>query len=339
MENRINEESKQIQVIERDDCLFPERLREISGGPKRLYVYGKLPSEEYPSVAIIGARDCSEYGKFVAMKLGSILGRSGIQVISGMARGIDGIAQKAALDVGGYSLAVLGSGVDVCYPSGNRELYERLKHQGGIISEYEPGTKALPGNFPPRNRIVSGLADAVVVVEARLKSGTLITVDMALEQGREVYAIPGRVTDRLSDGCNKLIKYGAIPVLDYEEFAEDVWEVFRRKKYFPIGGLRESNKLLDKMTKKVLKRELERPVKSEDDRLDAGTGNHKISSLSPELRRVYETLDYEPKTVEMIRAGLPEEGEYKQIIALLMQLCLENVAVQVSPGKFCVKSD
>ena len=130
-------------------------------------------------------------------------------MVSGMARGIDGIAQKAALEAGGASFAVLGCGVDICYPEENRELYDRLLQEGGILSEYPPGMPPEPKLFPPRNRIISGLSDLVLVIEARKKSGTLITVDMALEQGREVYALPGRVSDKLSDGCNRLIRQGA----------------------------------------------------------------------------------------------------------------------------------
>ena len=195
-------EEKKIRVINKEEKEYPRRLKEIPKPPEKLYILGSLPVERIPSVAVIGARDCSEYGRYVAARLGSVLGRKGIQVISGMARGIDGIAQEAAVDAGGYSYAVLGSGVDVCYPASNKSLYEKLKVTGGILSEYPPGTSAIARNFPARNRIVSGLADAIIVVEAREKSGTLITVDMALEQGREVYAVPGRITDSLSVGCN-----------------------------------------------------------------------------------------------------------------------------------------
>ena len=217
-----------IRMVERGERDYPARLLEIPDPPERLYVLGRLPEEKVPSVAIIGARECSEYGSYVAARLGECMGRNGIQVISGMARGIDGIGQTAALDVGGSSFAVLGSGVDVCYPARNRRLYERLRERGGVLSEYPPGTPALSRNFPPRNRIVSGLADAVVVVEAREKSGTLITVDMALEQGKEVYAVPGRVTDALSSGCNRLVKLGAAMLLDPEELAETMLQNGKR---------------------------------------------------------------------------------------------------------------
>ena len=188
---------------------YPKRLAQIPDAPYGLYFRGKLPADERLSVAIIGARNCSEYGRRMAQHFGRELAMAGVQVISGMARGIDGISQKAALDADGYSLGVLGCGVDICYPAENRELYEMLCGQGGICSEYPPGTEPRNSLFPPRNRIISGLSDAVLVIEAKNRSGTLITVDMALEQGREIYALPGRVTDALSEGCNRLIQQGA----------------------------------------------------------------------------------------------------------------------------------
>ena len=159
---------------------------------------------------MIGARECSEYGIYVAKNFAKELGAHGIPVISGMARGIDSISQEAALQGGGRTYAVLGCGVDICYPKSSRRLYEQILERGGILSTFPPGTEPIKRLFPERNRIVSGLADVILVVEARQKSGTFITVDMALEQGREVYAIPGRLTDRLSDGCNLLLQQGAL---------------------------------------------------------------------------------------------------------------------------------
>lgn len=224
------ETDRKILLTDRE---YPRRLLEIPQAPKQLYVRGKLPEEGVPSVAVIGARDCSYYGQEVAKRLGRLFGENGIQVISGMARGIDGIGQQAALQAGGSSFAVLGCGADICYPRQNQDLYDRLCKQGGVISEYEWGTPPRAGYFPPRNRIVSGLADAVIVVEARKKSGTLITVDMALEQGKEVYAVPGRLVDDLSSGCNFLIKNGAGILLDMEEFMEELWKQYRLKR----GGM------------------------------------------------------------------------------------------------------
>lgn len=218
-----------IRFISRIDPDFPERLKNIPDPPFALYVKGELPDENRPCVAIIGARMCSEYGRFMARQLGRGLAHAGVQVISGMARGVDGISQKAALEAGGKSFGIVGSGVDVCYPDDNRPLYDELCQNGGVISEYPPGTMPKANFFPMRNRIISGLADVVVVVEARLKSGTQITVDTALEQGKEVVALPGRVTDRLSDGCNQLICQGAGVVLGTEDILEKLFEVRNRE--------------------------------------------------------------------------------------------------------------
>ena len=211
-----------IFLVTEDEPQFPERLSRIPDKPYALYFAGRLPQAEKRAVAVIGARECTAYGRYMAEQFGAAFAKAGIQVISGMARGIDGIGQTAALKEGGYSLGVLGCGVDICYPGENRELYETLLAAGGICSEYAPGTEPRAVLFPPRNRIISGLCDAVLVVEAREKSGTLITVDMALEQGREVYALPGRATDPLSGGCNRLIRQGAGLASSPEEVLEEL---------------------------------------------------------------------------------------------------------------------
>lgn len=211
-----------IFLVTEDEPQFPERLSRIPDKPYALYFAGRLPQAEKRAVAVIGARECTAYGRYMAEQFGAAFAKAGIQVISGMARGIDGIGQTAALKEGGYSLGVLGCGVDICYPGENRELYETLLAVGGICSEYPPGTEPRAVLFPPRNRIISGLCDAVLVVEAREKSGTLITVDMALEQGREVYALPGRATDPLSGGCNRLIRQGAGLASSPEEVLEEL---------------------------------------------------------------------------------------------------------------------
>lgn len=211
-----------IFLVTEEEPQFPERLSRIPDRPYALYYAGGLPREGKKAVALIGARDCTAYGRYMAEQFGAAFAKAGVQVISGMARGIDGIGQRAALREGGYSLGVLGCGVDFCYPRENRGLYEELLAGGGICSEYPPGTEPRAVFFPPRNRIISGLCDAVLVVEAREKSGTLITVDMALEQGREVYALPGRATDPLSGGCNRLIRQGAGLVSTPEEVLDEL---------------------------------------------------------------------------------------------------------------------
>ncbi len=218
-------EAKGIRFVSAFSDEFPDKLRNIPDPPFALYVKGKLPDPSVPSVAIIGARMCSDYGRFMSREFGRDLAFAGAQVISGMARGVDGISQKAAIEAGGSSFSVLGCGVDICYPDENRDVYNRICATGGLISEYHPGTEPKPNLFPMRNRIISGLADIVLVVEARQKSGTQITVDQALEQGREVLAIPGRVTDRLSDGCNFLISQGAGVALSVDDVLDRLWRV------------------------------------------------------------------------------------------------------------------
>lgn len=223
-----------ISLITFSEEAYPQRLKNIPDSPYGIFVKGRLPGENALTVAVIGARECSEYGRYVAAELGTELGRQGVTVVSGMARGIDGISQEAALEAGGLSVGVLGCGVDICYPAQNKELYERLLQKGAVLSPYPIGAPALARNFPPRNRIVSGLADAVVVIEAKVRSGTLITVDMALEQGREVYAIPGRCTDSLSMGCNRLIRQGAAAATAPEDIIDDMsWEAILRKSQDP----------------------------------------------------------------------------------------------------------
>ena len=212
-----NLEEKGIRFISRIEPEFPEKLKNIPNAPFAIYVKGELPDPRKPSVAIIGARMCSEYGRYAARRFGRGLALAGVQIISGMARGVDGIAQAAALDAGGKTFGVLGCGADICYPMENKLIYDGMVQHGGIISEYPPGSLPESRNFPVRNRIISALADVILVVEARMKSGTQITVDTALEQGREVLAVPGRVTDRLSDGCNYIISQGAGIAVDVED--------------------------------------------------------------------------------------------------------------------------
>lgn len=199
----------QIRKINADDSNYPQRMRELSGMPASIYCLGELPDENTPTIAMVGARACTGYGQRIAREFGAAFARCGIQVISGMAVGIDGYSQEGALAGGGKTFAVLGSGVDICYPSGHTTLYHNIIKQGGVLSELPPGTPPLRWNFPMRNRIISALSDLVLVIEARSKSGSLITADFALEQGKTVFAVPGRVGDRLSDGCNYLIAQGA----------------------------------------------------------------------------------------------------------------------------------
>lgn len=213
-----------LRFVSRENQAFPARLRNIPDCPWGLFFRGELPRPDRPAVAVIGARKCSPYGEEMAMKIGRELAEAGYIVISGMAAGIDGIAQEGCLDAGGDSCAVLGCGAERYYPPENGALYRKLcsRKGSGVLSEYGPGTPPLGRNFPLRNRIISGLSDAVIVVEARQRSGSLITADIALEQGKDVYAVPGRYNDLLSCGCNHLIEQGAGIVASTDSLIENL---------------------------------------------------------------------------------------------------------------------
>lgn len=207
-------------VLTWSDEGYPDRLRETASPPPVLYLWGELDPADQWAVGVVGTRAMTSYGRAVAEELGRELGASGITLVSGMARGIDGAAHKAALEAGGRTLAVLGSGLDVIYPPEHRGLAEQIAAQGAVITDYPLGTKPEPGNFPPRNRIISGLSLAVVVVEAGANSGALITANFAAEQGRDVFAVPGNINLPSSEGSNRLIRDGAHPLLNPEDVLE-----------------------------------------------------------------------------------------------------------------------
>lgn len=212
-----------INSIRPDESEFLQRLGTIAKPPKSLYFIGKLPTTEVKTVAIVGTRKPTPYGKEVTEKISRELSQAGIIIVSGLALGIDGIAHRACLDAGGTTIAVLGNGLGNIYPSTHRELGKRIIDEGGaLLSEYKPLAPALPHQFLERNRIVSGLADAVVVIEAATRSGTLSTAAHALEQGREVFAVPGNITSPLSAGCNALIKQGATPLTDTQDILDTI---------------------------------------------------------------------------------------------------------------------
>jgi DNA processing protein len=214
-------QKQDIQVIIWGDEAYPLRLREIDNAPPLLYVRGSLEIEDEWGVAIVGTRRITSYGRQVAERIAVKLVSSGITIISGLALGVDTVAHQAALDGGGRTLAVLGCGVDRIYPPRNRQLAERILTSGALISDYPPGTPPEASNFPPRNRIISGLSLATVVVEAGEKSGALITADFAVDQGREVFAVPGNIFSPQSRGPNRLIQNGAHPLLDPQEILDN----------------------------------------------------------------------------------------------------------------------
>jgi DNA processing protein len=271
-----------IYFVTKGDEHYPKKLHNIYGAPFALYVKGRLPDTSQKTIAIVGARDCSMYGKEMAGYFARELAAKGIAVISGLARGIDSYAHKGALTANGTTYAVLGCGIDICYPKENINLYMDMQVSGGIISEYAPGIQPIAGNFPMRNRIISGLSDAILVIEAREKSGSLITVDMGLEQGKDIYAIPGRPSDLLSTGCNNLIKMGAKLVTAPEDILEE---------------------LIPDYNEKVLNNKK----------------NNNFLELNEEI--VYSSLCLEPKHIEeiAIHSGLPVDSVAEMLMNLALR--------------------
>ena len=211
-----------LRFVGRGEAAYPALLRELHDPPPGLFLRGSGAADVLAqrAVAIVGARACSSYGSQVARLLGRELAAAGLVVVSGLARGIDGEAHRGALESGGQTVAVLGCGVDRDYPAAHAQLATRISEQGLVVSEYAPGVEPAPWRFPARNRIIAGLAAATVVVEARERSGALITADFALEAGREVFAVPGEITSALSAGTNALLRLGATPLTSSADVLE-----------------------------------------------------------------------------------------------------------------------
>ncbi|NSG40523.1 DNA-protecting protein DprA [Blautia obeum] len=280
---------ERIRQISSKSAEYPQKLNNYPKMPEILFAKGNLPDAKKPTAAIVGARACSPYGRIQAFRYAKILSSAGVQIISGMAYGIDAEAHKGALEGGTPTYAVLAGGVDICYPSGNRPLYARiLRENGGILSEQPPGMRARNYFFPARNRIISGLADLVLIVEAREKSGSLITAQWALDQGKIVYAVPGPVNETLSMGCHKLIYDGAGIAYSPEILLREL-------------GLNCENK-----------------VKSPE-KNDLG--------LASDLKLVYSCLDLRPKSTDFLiqKTGLPPE----KIGSLLLELKLSGLVREI----------
>lgn len=281
---------KGINIVYPGSKNYPERLNNIPDPPHVLYYKGIKIDDGSPSVAIVGSRKCSDYGKKTAYNIAYELAVCGVQIISGMAYGIDGAAQNGCIAAGGFTKAVLGCGVDICYPRGNIELYTMIERTGCIISEYEPGLMPRPGLFPERNRIVSGLADVVAVIEAGERSGSIITADCALEQGKDVYAVPGRITDIQSKSCNMLIKNGAFLL----ESAKDIIDAF--------GIKGKNNKSIKKTKNKYY--------------------------LATDEKIVYARLGLEPKHIDSIaiETGMPVEYIMRIVLNLELRHIIRKTA-------------
>lgn len=210
------------EVITVLDDVYPRILREIPGPPPVLYVRGMLPLQDEPTVAIVGTRRATSYGREATTRIASELAAAGVTIVSGLAKGVDGFAHRAALESAGRTVAVMASGVDIIYPPEHRQLAERIVESGALVSDYPPGAKPDAPNFPARNRIISGLSLATIVIEAPSRSGALITVGFAADQGRDVYAVPGSILSAASEGSNRLLRQGAIPLTSAADLLEDL---------------------------------------------------------------------------------------------------------------------
>lgn len=312
-DNRMYEEylslsDRQIHFTHLGKEDYPAGFYEIYDKPYALYYKGSLPENFKPAVSVIGARACTEYGRATACQFAEKFSDMGIQVISGMAAGIDAAGHKGALRQGGYTLAVFGCGIDICYPRENIGLYmEILESGGGVISEYPPGTVPNAGNFPQRNRLISALSDVVVVVEARKKSGSLITVDAALEQNKDIMAVPGRIGDLSSEGCNYLIQMGAQMILKPED-------ILSNRRIAELCNEMEYNKNL-----KSNKIENEKKAVSD-------------SGVARGENMLYSLLDLYPKSINTI---IEETGmKIPEVSGALLELELAGLVKEVSKGCF-----
>jgi len=218
-------EEQNIEVVTIYDENYPKSLKNIYNKPLVLYIKGKILEEDEFAIAVVGSRKATSYGKWATEKFVKELVNLDITIVSGLATGIDSIAHKTALEYNGRTIAVLGNGLDIVYPNKNKELYKEIAKNGALITEYFCGVAPLPYNFPQRNRIISGLSLGVIIVEAKGKSGSLITAQHALEQGKEVFAVPGNINSIFSEGTNRLIKDGAKLIMDVEDIIEELYQL------------------------------------------------------------------------------------------------------------------
>jgi len=294
----------EVRYISRFSPDFPEKLKNIPDPPAGIYVKGRLPDENVKTVAIVGARNCSQYGRKLAEFFASNLASAGVQVISGLARGIDGIAQINSIKAGGSTWGVLGCGIDYVYPESNRYIYEETLKKGGLISEYEGVRPPLRAFFVQRNRLISALCDVLLVIEAKERSGTSITVRNALMQGKDIFAVPGRLTDPLSAGCNRLIAQGAGIALNPETILM------------------------------ALDRSLNEPLIATANRKICAGGQIKCGKivLTGDEKKIYSLLDLYPKTLDEIvsSSGLG----VSETLRIILDLRLKDLVTECAKNNY-----
>jgi len=283
-----------VQILTFWDKDYPILLKKIYDPPLFLFIKGSLIKRDRDSLAIVGTRNPTSYGKKMAHDLSEGLASAGLTIVSGFARGIDTQAHKAAVSIGGRTIAVLGSGLDIIYPSENRHLFSQVEEHGALISEFPFGTQPDAGNFPQRNRIISGLSHGVIVIEAGNRSGSLLTAFNAVDQNRDVFAVPGRLIDKMSTGCLRLIRHGAIPV----ESTQQILEIVNPQLMYPM-----------------------KPIQSQL-RLD----------LTADEVALYSVLSDEPKQIDEIVEEAKQDPS--TVLTLLLSLELKGVVTQLSGKQF-----
>lgn len=329
-----------VRTVRKNDPDYPKRMQNLPDMPDVFYCLGRLPSNDAPTAAIVGARMCTPYGRRVAEEFGRTLAARGVQIISGMALGVDGYGHRGCLDAGGDTFAVLGGGVNVCYPAKNRDIYEKIRNTGGIISEQPFGTEPLSFHFPRRNRIISALSDVVIVVEARKKSGSLITAEFAAEQGKDVFAVPGRIGDALSDGCNELIADGAFIACSPEIVLERI-ETLRMT--LPFAASEEKGSEKRKYRRYVPQKNVSGKSAHTQKEIKAGAPEKKAPQerrlpdfISLEAARIYACLGRDDPTGEneiREKTGLSD----REVSSASAELLLEGFVREVGRGFYVRK--
>lgn len=279
-----------LKVITIHDDDYPEGLKTVHNYPKVLYIKGEIKEEDKLSIAIVGSRKATAYGRWAASKFAEELSQMGITIVSGMARGVDTLAHLGAIQAKGRTLAILGSGIDVIYPKSNSQLYYDISSNGAVISEFPPGTEPLPYNFPQRNRIISGMSLGVVVIEAGEKSGSLITAQHAMEQGKDIFALPGNINSVYSKGTNLLIRDGAKILIDLDDILEEI-KVLRDKCSYYNKKTIDYEELSDDEGK-IVKTLLEKPLHLDMISYNCDIGIAKVTSILTilEMKRVIKQL-------------------------------------------------
>ena len=317
-------QKQELHILTIQDAGYPARLKNIYDPPVLLYVKGTLPPmDEQVAVAVVGTRSCTPYGIQCAEKLGGQLASGGAIVVTGMARGIDSAAARGALRNGGTVIGVLGNGLDVVYPPENRYLYEDVAASGALITEYAPGTEPAGRHFPVRNRILSGLSVAALVVEAPERSGALITAETALEQGRDVYAVPGPIDSEASRGCNRLIRDGA-------NLVADGWDLLRDYEGRFPGKVSEKQAKRPVVNLGYQKREEQKaPVKKLPELLDLSKEG---AALTDDQLLVLKTLTEEPALVD----DLVEQTQLpvRRVLSALTMLEIDHYVRQEPGGRY-----